>query len=340
MLNNSINFFNLIKTKMIRKSVQPNDLIYFGEKDPKYNGGYKPVAISGEDLKASLTGAQGSLGPQGPIGPQGVPGPVGPAGLSWQGAWTSGATYAIDDAVGYNGASWFCIAPTTGTTPPNLATTEWALLAAQGATGPQGPQGIAGPAGPSGSGLSGNVYGQTTYWNSYTGQWTPAFGLSTNPGSGAQGTARVAVGAPVLNTSGYAFRIYTNNAGMRMDQVTPGFGITNWMNTQQTAFQYGLNGNSADPVMNNSFFFTAYNNYAIKFATNFNGGGGDRLIIQGNGQVVIGSSLAANPIANFVVKQKDIELEDFGRGVVLASPNGTRYKITVTDAGVIIATAV
>lgn len=80
-------------------------------------------------------------GPTGPIGPQGVPGPVGPAGLEWQGAWVSGATYAIDDAVGYDGASWFCIAATSGTTAPDADPTHWALLAAQGATGPQGPQG-------------------------------------------------------------------------------------------------------------------------------------------------------------------------------------------------------
>lgn len=85
-------------------------------------------------------------GPVGPTGPAGVAGPVGPAGLEWQGAWTSGATYAIDDAVGYNGASWFCISATSGTTAPNLDPTHWALLAAQGSPGPQGPQGLPGVA--------------------------------------------------------------------------------------------------------------------------------------------------------------------------------------------------
>jgi hypothetical protein len=85
--------------------------------------------------------SQTLVGPQGPIGPQGVAGPVGPAGLEWQGAWVSGTTYAIDDAVGYDGASWFCISPTSGITAPDLDITHWALLAAQGAQGPQGPQG-------------------------------------------------------------------------------------------------------------------------------------------------------------------------------------------------------
>lgn len=90
----------------------------------------------------------GAIGPQGPQGPQGVPGPVGPAGLNWQGAWSATGTYVVDDAVGYAGASWFCInnvGPSAVT--PDTDSTNWALLAAQGATGPQGPQGIAGPQG-------------------------------------------------------------------------------------------------------------------------------------------------------------------------------------------------
>ncbi|TXG80950.1 MAG: collagen-like protein, partial [Spirochaetes bacterium] len=99
---------------------------------------------------ASLQGAQGPQGIQGPAGPtgaQGVAGPVGPAGLNWQGQWVSGTSYVEDDAVGHNGASWFCINPTSGTTPPNADITNWALLASQGATGPQGPQGVPGPSG-------------------------------------------------------------------------------------------------------------------------------------------------------------------------------------------------
>lgn len=95
-------------------------------------------------------GIQGEIGLQGPVGPQGVAGPVGPAGLNWQGVWVSGTSYIIDDAVGYNGASWFCINPTSGTTSPDLDTSNWALLAAQGSPGPQGAQGVQGIQGPTG----------------------------------------------------------------------------------------------------------------------------------------------------------------------------------------------
>ena len=64
----------------------------------------------------------GSQGPQGVQGPAGPIGPVGPAGLNWQGSWTSGTSYVADDAVGYAGASWFCILATSGTTTPNWGT--------------------------------------------------------------------------------------------------------------------------------------------------------------------------------------------------------------------------
>lgn len=84
----------------------------------------------------------GLRGPQGDPGPRGPAGAVGPAGLEWQGAWVSGNNYVEDDAVAYDGASYFCIAAATGeTTAPDADSTHWALLAAQGAAGADGPRG-------------------------------------------------------------------------------------------------------------------------------------------------------------------------------------------------------
>ena len=100
--------------------------------------------------QTNISGPQGPQGIQGPAGPQGVPGPVGPAGLTWKGSWSSGTSYAADDAVGYDGASWFCILDTSGTTAPDVDTTHWALLASQGAQGPAGATGAQGPTGPQG----------------------------------------------------------------------------------------------------------------------------------------------------------------------------------------------
>lgn len=120
------------------------------KKSAVLNSETQPYTIA--DLAATIgTGAQGPQGVQGPAGPVG---PVGPAGLEWQGAWASGTSYVEDDAVGYDGASWFCILATSGTTAPDVDTTHWALLASQGAQGIQGVQGPEGPQGPQGSASS------------------------------------------------------------------------------------------------------------------------------------------------------------------------------------------
>jgi len=93
------------------------------------------------------TGPAGPIGVTGPQGIQGITGAVSPAGLNWQGAWSALNTYAIDDAVGFGGASYFCINP-VGPSPtnPSLDPTNWSLLANQGPAGPQGPIGLTGPA--------------------------------------------------------------------------------------------------------------------------------------------------------------------------------------------------
>lgn len=104
-----------------------------------------------------------ATGPQGPQGIPGPPGPVGPAGLTWQGAWNATTSYALNDAVGYSGASYFCIVPIVGNPGNNnpavditLPTPNWALLASQGATGSQGLQGMQGL--PGNNGVSSYVY--------------------------------------------------------------------------------------------------------------------------------------------------------------------------------------
>jgi len=116
--------------------------------DAKKSKNYSIQSIVGL-VPAGPSGASGSQGVQGIAGP---PGPVGPAGLEWQGAWDANTSYALNDAVAFSGASWFCINPisTTGNDDPETDTATWALLAAQGAQGPQGVQGNPGATGPQG----------------------------------------------------------------------------------------------------------------------------------------------------------------------------------------------
>ena len=54
MLNNLTNFFNLITGKMIKKKPENSDLLILGTKDSRYDGGYKPTAITYEDFKSDM----------------------------------------------------------------------------------------------------------------------------------------------------------------------------------------------------------------------------------------------------------------------------------------------
>ena len=148
------------------------------------NAETQPFTI--EDLVDTIgTGAEGPQGVEGPAGP---PGPVGPAGLEWQGAWVSGTSYVADDAVGYDGASWFCILATSGTTAPDVDSTHWALLASQGAVGPAGAQGPTGPQGPSGGAgtLQQTVSNGNTIADGYNTMTVTANSIKTNTSLGGQ----------------------------------------------------------------------------------------------------------------------------------------------------------
>jgi hypothetical protein len=126
-----------------------------------------PQGIQGLQGIQGSQGEQGIQGAQGPIGltgAQGIPGPIGPAGLTWKGAYNASASYVSDDAVGYNGASYFCIAPTTGNIPTNE--TYWALMASQGAKGDAGATGVGVPVG----GTAGQVLSKVDGTDYHT-QW-------------------------------------------------------------------------------------------------------------------------------------------------------------------------
>lgn len=158
------------------------------------------VAVASWDLLVS----QGSQGIQGVQGIQGAAGPVGPTGLNWQGTWNPSTSYVADDAVGYNGASYFCIQNIAGNIAnqnPFLDTTNWALLAAQGA---QGPQGVQGPQG--------------------------AQGLQGNPGpQGPSGTSNVPIGNSV-----FVSKIGSDATGTRDNMSLPFVTIQGALAAAQT----------------------------------------------------------------------------------------------------------
>ena len=56
--------------------------------------------------------------------------------------------------------------------------------------------------------------------------------------------------------------------------------------------------------------------------------------------VALGSTTATTAPDQVMAGPRDIEISDATRGVILRSPNGTRYRVGVTNAGTLTVTAV
>ncbi|MFH0995808.1 MAG: hypothetical protein V1844_09970 [Pseudomonadota bacterium] len=104
---------------------------------------------------------KGSDGTEKPLaGADGAPGSPG-AGVTWRGAWNSGTTYVLYDAVEHGGSSYIANAGNLNKTPG--VDVEWDLWTEKGDTGPTGLTGPEGPAGPT-VGLATNISdGDTTH---------------------------------------------------------------------------------------------------------------------------------------------------------------------------------
>jgi len=103
----------------------------------------------------NITIPRGDKGEKGDTGETGATGATGATGLNWQGVWSSSTDYVDDDAVYYNGASWFASGNPTVGEVPEIGATHWMPLALQGATGATG---ATGPQGPQGEqGIPGNL---------------------------------------------------------------------------------------------------------------------------------------------------------------------------------------
>jgi hypothetical protein len=96
-----------------------------------YNSGTYVLTLG---IPTGATGATGSTG---------ATGATGPVGMNWLGAYSGATSYAVDDAVSYNGSSYICKLASTGNLPTN--TTYWDILAQQGASG-SGAGDVVGPA--------------------------------------------------------------------------------------------------------------------------------------------------------------------------------------------------
>src|SRR5580704_5987786 len=192
-------------------------------------GASGPVGATGP---AGPTGTTGAIGAQGPAGATGATGdtgatgpagPTGPQGLTWRGTWNNGASYAVNDGVQFNGASYISTQTTTGQ-QPDISPSFWNLLAQAGATGSTGANGAAGPAGPTGAtgpaGPQGND-GPSTF-SAITSSTNTSAAMVVGPGASLVASGGGIIGAtklsgpfgiPVSSVAAGSSTISSNNYG-------------------------------------------------------------------------------------------------------------------------------
>ena len=151
------------------------------------NSGTSSAAVLNFGIPQGPVGATGATGATGAQGNPGIP------GINWLGTWSSGTTYAIRDAVAYNGSSYYAIAISTNQAPPNAS--FWNLLAERGTNG-------------TGSGtvtsvdVSGGTTGLTTSGGPVTAAGTITLAGTLAVANGGTGvTTSTGTGANVLSTS-------------------------------------------------------------------------------------------------------------------------------------------
>lgn len=150
--------FNVFSNSGTESRYSPDAVVLRG-------GDYNNTVDDISDLFTSFS-FPNPTGPIGPAGPQGLEGPTGSYGFVWQGTWSATGVYAVNDAVGYNGATYFAHNPVgPSATTPDVDTANWALVAAFGTVGPAGPQGPIGPGLVNGENVKYVLGIGNPYWN-------------------------------------------------------------------------------------------------------------------------------------------------------------------------------
>ena len=109
-----------------------------GSGNTPYEGSYQWQLLARRGDMGS-TGPQGDQGPQGSNGSDGGQGPAGPGVINWRGAYDSGTSYSVNDAVEYDGSSYISkySGGQFGNTPYS-GSSYWGLLAQRGQNGTDG----------------------------------------------------------------------------------------------------------------------------------------------------------------------------------------------------------
>ena len=136
---------------VVASSTAPSTVVFFDSKESVSTSHAPELEI----VLSPTAGAPGPQGPQGPAGITGASGAAGPIGLAgaagtsfnWRQAYAAGTTYAIDDAVLFNGSAYVSLQNSNTGNTPDASPAFWSVVASVGAAGPQGSTGPTGPQG-------------------------------------------------------------------------------------------------------------------------------------------------------------------------------------------------
>ena len=97
-------------------------------------------------------------------------------------------------------------------------------------------------------------------------------------------------------------------------------------------FAIGINNTSSASGANEAYIYQ-YDNFDMKFGTNST----ERLRILANGNIGIGTATANSKMQ---VAGGDVYIEDINSGIILTSPNGSCYRVTVDNTGNLVTSSI
>jgi uncharacterized protein (TIGR03437 family) len=184
-------------------SILASNLNHEPDTSPTFWNTLAQIGATGPVGPAGMAGANGSTGATGPTGPEGPTGPTGPQGLTWRGTWSAATSYALNDAVQFNGTSYISILASNLNHEPDTSSTFWNTLAQVGATGPAGPTGTTGADGATGAtgaagptGPTGPTGPQGLTWQ---GNWSATTTYALNDAVQFNGTSYIGILTSNLN---------------------------------------------------------------------------------------------------------------------------------------------
>lgn len=269
--------------------------------------------------------------------PSGDKGQQGNAAVNWQGTWSSGTTYAVDDGVFHSGSSFRSLqasnlnhAPSTASPP--IDTAYWSVVAAkgdQGATGATGSTGATGATGATGS-VAVNWQGVWSSGTTYAqddGVYNSGSSFRSLQASNTNHAPSTAV--PPVDTVWWAVVASKGDQGV---QGNPGDGYTVRAHTYTPAaaavtVDWSLYDVAIVTLTDSStaFTFTGAGDWTKKLLVLIQGSGGSKLVTFSS-QVVYGADIPSLPTLSTAAGKSD-------RLGFIYNPGSSKYELSAVNRG-------